>query len=341
MTAFKAGLRRGLWHDPERQSWRGESVRPLSYALFYPAPADTPETPLLVPPRNAVFNIGTAALDAPLASDLKRYPVVLMSHGTGGSALAMGWLGCRLARAGFIALGIDHHGNTALEPYLPEGFLCWWERARDLSVALDALARGQEFEGRIDLSRVYAAGFSLGGYTVVALAGARTDYQQFLHWMRAQPGAPNGPREFPDLGDHVAKLNRDSAVFRASWERAGGSFADPRIKAVAAYAPAPTVRGFTADSMREISLPLAIMCGRADTEAPFVACSQWLHDHVPGSTLTDLGSNVGHYVFLAEATELGEQRERSICVDAPGVSRRAVHDQAAALALQLFGSTEH
>ena len=54
-------------------------------------------------------------------------------------ALGMEWLGRRLAQRGFIALAVNHHGNTGLEVYRAEGFLCLWERARDLSALLDVM----------------------------------------------------------------------------------------------------------------------------------------------------------------------------------------------------------
>jgi hypothetical protein len=47
----------------------------------------------------------------------------ILSYGTGGSAEGMGWLGQRLACLGYICIGVNHHGNTAIEPYRAEG-LC-------------------------------------------------------------------------------------------------------------------------------------------------------------------------------------------------------------------------
>ena len=42
-------------------------------------------------------------------------PLVLLSHGTGGSAVMLAWLGETLARAGYVVAAINHHGNTATE----------------------------------------------------------------------------------------------------------------------------------------------------------------------------------------------------------------------------------
>jgi hypothetical protein len=47
----------------------------------------------------------------------------------------------------------------------------------------------------------------------------------------------------------------------------------------------------------------------------------------------------GHSAFLCECSELGKLLEAEICTDAPGVDRRKLHDQAAALAIELFSKT--
>lgn len=45
---------------------------------------------------------GTAAVDAPLAGMPNRFPLILVSHGNGGSAAQMAWLGTVLAQAAFV-----------------------------------------------------------------------------------------------------------------------------------------------------------------------------------------------------------------------------------------------
>ena len=148
----------GCFHDHERTDWSDASPRPLRYTCWYPTDSPREETEILLgPPDQPLFRMGCAIADASLSRASARYPVALISHGTGGSAGGMGWLGCRLAAHGYVALGISHHGNTVLEPYLPQGFLCWWERAEDMSVALDQLLEHPSFRDRLDTSRVFAA----------------------------------------------------------------------------------------------------------------------------------------------------------------------------------------
>ena len=324
--------------DDARPAWTGDEPRPLACTVWYPvAPATELSESVEGPPGDPLFVIGDVAENAPLADAPESFPVVLMSHGTGGSASGMGWLGVRLARTGYVALALDHHGNTATEPYLAEGFACWWERATDLTVALDRLAGTPPFSGRLDLESVRAAGFSLGAYTVLALAGGVTDMARFLAWC-VETSAPRGPREFPDLGDRLDELRETSPRFRESMARHDRSYRDPRVRAVLALAPPPPVRAFTPESLEAIRTPVSIMVGRGDREAPFDACAVWLEARIPGSRLTLLEEAVGHYVFLPEATERGRVELPDICVDPPGVDRRAIHDAAAAEAVAWFAA---
>jgi predicted dienelactone hydrolase len=282
-------------------------------------------------PGAALFRMGRVAENAAINSLQHQWPVVLLSHGTGGTAQGLCWLGTRLAATGFISIGVSHHGNTAAEPYLPEGFLCWWERARDLTTILDLLAAQGPVAGRLDLDRVFAAGFSLGGYAVLQLAGAITSLDLFDGWLTSIGENGGGPREFPDLASHIPELRATSAQYRQSVERHSDLYLDPRIKAVAALAPAPTVRSFTPESLAKIIVPTTLIAGQNDEEAPHEQCALWLKERNLSFQLELLGREVGHYVFLPEATEAGKSLEPGICRDPDGVDRAAIHDSVAAV----------
>ena len=261
------GMLEGCFYDQDRSDWSGKAPRPLQFTCWYPAAATkrSADDVLLGPPDAALFKMGWVVHGAALQATQSPYRVVLISHGTGASAAGMGWLGCRLAAQGFVALGIRHHGNTVLDTYLPQGFLCWWERARDLSVALDQLFVHPHFQDRLDTDDVLAAGFSLGGYTVIALAGALTDLNRFGEFIASNSsGGPAGPKEFPDLAHHVEPFMQSNPRFRESQALSHLCYLDPRVRAVFACAPAPTVRAFTDESLVGITLPVSIICGRDD-----------------------------------------------------------------------------
>jgi len=339
MAQYNAGYTSGAIEDTDRSTWDGSGPRRITWSMWYPAERNGEAIEQQVgPPGRPYFTNGPVVPSAPLSEARPSWPLVLMSHGTGGSALGMGWFGRRLAEAGYVVLGANHHGNTAEEPYRAEGFWCWWERSRDLTCLTDFALDRHAFKDRLDPDRVFASGHSLGGHTVLASAGARYSIQAFQSWLQSQPDM-RGPREFPDLADHLDELERTSAPFRASLERHALSYRDPRFRAVFAMAPAPTVRGFSPDSLGAISIPVHIQTGAADAECPVETCTNWLGDQNSGFGIEILPGEVGHYVYLSEALAAAREDLPEISKDPPSVNRAAIHEHAAQTAIRLFQAT--
>ena len=180
-------------------NWRGATTHALVITVWYPtAPGARMSDHTLGPAELPLFRLGAWTDDAPVAGG--RFPLIALSHGTGGSAQIMSWFARDLAAHGYIVAAVNHPGNNALETYTPEGFLIWWERAVDLTTTIDFMLRDQEFGPAIDATRIGAAGFSLGGYTVIELAGGRTAPEQFREFCRSsQADGCADPPEFPGL----------------------------------------------------------------------------------------------------------------------------------------------
>jgi hypothetical protein len=72
----------------------------LRITVWYSAAADAVEGPVVEgPPAQPLFDIGAVAPNAPFATDNIRQPVLLLSHGFGGTALITGWFGIAMALA--------------------------------------------------------------------------------------------------------------------------------------------------------------------------------------------------------------------------------------------------
>jgi fermentation-respiration switch protein FrsA (DUF1100 family) len=114
----------------------------------------------------------------------RELPIILLSHGHGNSnnlsslngygPLANFW-----AAHGFVVIQPTHLDSKtlSLDPNGPEGPLFWRSRVEDMKRILDQLdlieASAPELSGRLDRSRIAAAGHSLGGHTTGMLLGAR------------------------------------------------------------------------------------------------------------------------------------------------------------------------
>jgi predicted dienelactone hydrolase len=317
--------------DSARTDWDGRGPRPLVATIWYPAAAGSEEAEW----QGGVFRFGHSARDAAFA-DAARRPLIVLSHGTGGSAAQLSWLAEALAAHGFVVAGVNHHGNTAAEDrYWPAGFVLPWERARDLSVLIDRLAADSVVGPHVDTTRLGAAGFSLGGYSVLALAGARLSFRDWRHRCAARPDAPGcalPPEATFTLGD-VDSLARTDAPFRAGVARGEQPTYDPRVQAVYAMAPA-LVSALDTASLAAIRLPVRVVLGGADTQVPPGPTAVALARVLPGAGV-ETRAGVAHYSFLAPCTWRGRLFVRALCADG-GAARVALHDSVALDVVRFF-----
>ena len=318
-------------------NWRGAKTRALVTQVWYPAVPTAETSPQWLGPADSPwFRLGEWAEGASAAQG--RYPLVVLSHGTGGSSTMMGWLAQALVARGYVVAAVNHPGNNALEPYTVEGFLLWWERARDVSTLINHLLADRELSLRIDSRRIGAGGFSLGGYTVLALAGARTDPQAFRAFCRSRMvGICQDPAEFPGLFARWGEIEKSDPEFQRASRQAGAAYRDPRVRAVFALAPA-LGPALTSESLRRVSIPVAVVAGELDSVADLDSNAKRVSALLGQVKLTVM-PGAGHYTFLASCTDRGREARAELCVDAANVDRDAVHRHAEELAVDFFGLT--
>lgn len=114
------------------------------------------------------------------------FPVIIFSHGLGGSRDGYSYLGERWASRGYVSVHPQHEGSDSALLHSSRPFKALRDAAADLKNALDRpkditfvlnmLTRlnGQEdfpLRGRLDLARVGVGGHSFGAYTALASAG--------------------------------------------------------------------------------------------------------------------------------------------------------------------------
>lgn len=338
--AYKVGVANRTFTPEGPYNWRGAKTRGLSSVVWYPASAASVEQAQWIgSPDRPLLSAGKAMKDAALASLPAKFPLVLLSHGTGGSALNMGWLGTALASHGYIAVAVNHPGNNGYDGYTPLGFSTWWERAKDLSTAIDKMLADSTFGGRIDPERIGAAGFSLGGYTMIEIAGGVTDTAAFAEFCKS-PKADDicrSPPEFPDLLEQFDRLSKTDTRFQESLRHAGDSYRDPRVRAVFAMAPA-LGPAFPARGLEKISIPVEIVSGDADENVPVASGAKYFGEHIPGAKLVIFSGGVGHYVFLPTCTKQGRATLARLCQDRPGVDRESIHARTSKMALAFLAA---
>jgi len=128
------------------------------------------------------------------AADASGYPLIVFSHGFTGCNTQTKFLMQALAQAGYLVVAPNHKdagcasgrhfGNGSQKPELPFRDAGQWSdatyrnRREDIEAVIDAVLSRDKFQGlRVDRDRIGIAGHSLGGYTVLGLAGGWSSWR--------------------------------------------------------------------------------------------------------------------------------------------------------------------
>lgn len=259
----------------------------------------------------------------------RKLPLILLSHGTGGGRLTIEWLAQSLVQNGFMVAAVDHWGNT-YEHKLPLEFLKTWERPLDISFAITALLQDKELSSIIDENRIGAAGFSFGGYTVLALAGAVINHEALTSFLKTTGKKQLDVPEFPGLSRYLD----DSSLVAGS--KAMPKLKDNRIKAFFAISPALGAGFIDKRQVQEINRPVYIIGAQSDSMTPVQTNARHFHTLISGSEYYEFPGKTGHYVMLNEANDELKKAAPLIFSDDTSVNRHQVHEKVSKLAIEFF-----
>lgn len=273
---------------------------PFETFVWYPTSA--PETPLHVGPF-----VVSAASKAPVA-DGERFPVVLLSHGSGGTPMGHRELAAALARAGLIVIVPTHLGDSAGHTEGREAGRALADRPRQARLALAAALADPRLSGHADPARVGAVGYSAGGYTALVLAGAIPDMTRFATHCRAQPD---------DVGSCGGSGRDGSPVIDGE-----PGAVQPPLKALALLDPLGVP--FDAKGLAAVRVPVLLYQPEDDSYLGAAANADAVAAAlpVPPERRTVPGR---HFVFIDPCPAELAAAAALICQDAPGVDRAAIH----------------
>ena len=308
----KTGITSFQYYDESRS-------RPLVTEVWYPIdehiPAKTP---------TGFWMRCDEARDAPISMKKQQYPLIVMSHGSGGDRFNIAWLAEVLAANGYIVAAMDHYGNT-WNNKIPEFYARPWERPQDISFVLDRLLENPLFKDRIDTKRIGFAGYSLGGATGIWVAGAEVGEVD-----------PSYIKEM--CADDLADILPEDALDKVDFSGAAGSFYDPRIQAMVVMAPALGWL-FEEKSLEAIDIPILIYAPEKDEVVPIEKNAHVFAKKITRSSLKVLHGDANHYVFLSRATAVGKRMlNPKYCEDPASIDRKKIHDEISKNALDFFGN---
>ena len=211
-----------------------------------------------------------------------------------------------------------------------------WTRAQDLQAALDHVLSDPAMKDIVDPDRVYAAGFSFGGWTALSLGGATASPTGSLEYCKDAGARSNNCTDLQHFGLSAANIGA------AQWT---ASYQDARVKAVVALDPGLTWK-MTADDVRDLDQKSLLVIG----------LGTGLDQHYATDTSAD-GSNfdglvpLSKKVVIAPATHftamplcqpagaeiLAAEKDDPVCTDPPGSDRKVVHEKIIGLMAKHFG----
>jgi len=274
--------------------------------------------------EDRLFQGAATALETPVAPG--RFPLILVSHGSGGSIEGMSWIATRLAAAGFIVAG-PNHPQTTRGNSTPIATTKIWQRPADLSALLTALEIDPNWLSSIGAGRIGALGFSLGGHSVLALAGARVSLEAYADYCDANPTMPDC---IWFASGHVDLRQTHRTLFEQSNR-------DSRIRSVVAVEPS-IVQALTMGSLAAVTVPVHLVNFRSGGRLLFGVKSDSVAAAIPRADYHIVDDAV-HLSFLNECQVGGADFLASVgetdplCNDAKGQpkSRSAIHAEVGAL----------
>lgn len=200
----------------------------------------------------------------PQTTSTSRVPIIVISHGVAEDRTTYAYLAEHLASYGFAVATVEHVGGDAnrfrqyfsgLAPAPPATELL--QRPRDISFFLDELQRRAQSDPtlrQVDVQQVGLVGHSLGGYTVLALAGAQIDFDRVK--LLCNPNR--------SLNVSVVLQCRAKELKPQPY-----ALQDPRVKAIFAISPLSSTI-FGKQGMSQIQMPVLLMGGSDDIVTPAV-----------------------------------------------------------------------
>ena len=221
--------------------------KPIAAGIWYPSSAQPSARPL------GMFS-QTVAIDGKLCGE--QLPLILISHGTGGSLSSHYDTAIALAEAGFVVVAPTHTGDNYTDQSYVGNRKDLIDRPRQIKLVIDWMLSSWTGRRNLNPNRVGIFGFSLGGFTSLVEIGGTPELPRMALLCATRPTAPECAFIANNHGDQLAPNSENPAWFH-----------DARIKAAVIAEPAVSFL-FGPGDLRNINIPVQLWRAEDDTQAP-------------------------------------------------------------------------
>jgi len=240
-------------------------------------------------------------------------PLVLISHGTGGSGASHYDTALALAAEGFVVAALTHTGDNYMDQSYTGNQRNLTERPRQVSVALNYMLTTWKEREHLDPERVGMLGFSLGGFTTLVESGGIPDLNRTRALCATRPTAPECLFIKQRNGDPLRPVTLSPV-----WTH------DQRVKAAVVAAPAVSYL-FGPGSLKAVRIPIQLWRASNDDQVPDAWNTAQVRQELPNPAEEHVVTRAGHYVFLPPCGEALAQQVPQICTDDPSFDRATFH----------------
>ena len=266
---------------------------PMPAIVFYPTKSDGGSTQV------GPFTIAATRGAAPAAGS---YPLIVHSHGTGGSHLGHHDTLAALARAGFVAAAVEHPRDNYRDN---SGFATDLQligRPHHIVALIDGVLAHATVGPLVDRARIGMAGFSAGGYTALLIAGAVPDFS-----LQAEPTGGRCPTTRCASGPTQPTSGAASPISKIVCRPAReGHIPD---------GPGARLRLRPAPAWPRSRCPCGSIGRRRTRSSPTPGTPSASPRCCPSRPSISLIEGAGHYVFLPPCPTLLALRIPAICKD--------------------------
>jgi predicted dienelactone hydrolase len=264
--------------------------------------------------------------DCPVAGT--QLPLIVVSHGYGGSMFDQRDTADALANAGFVVATLNHsEDNYQIRGKPNDKASALATRPADIKRLIDFMTQQWKGHAAIATDKIGFYGFSRGGYTGLVLAGARPDFHQL-------PLPPSSPcASTPDTPACVALRENFEELLALPVVH------DNRIKAAVIADPLSMV--FNAESLKDVNIPIQLWSSALGGDGVTPESVAAVRANLPVVPEWHLVEKATHFGFLMPCSAALLKAVPEICGDGPGFDRAAFRGEFNAKVLAFFKQHLH
>jgi predicted dienelactone hydrolase len=239
-----------------------------------------------------------------------KFGLIVISHGAGGSPLNHRDLAMALASHGYVVAAPKHPRGKGDDI---SGVGVWVGRPRQVSRLIDTVLEDAQLGSHIQRERIGVVGHSNGGYTALAVAGAKPSPAASIAHCRQHP-------------DDSKFCSYGGSATREATQKLGDipNLRDPRVRAIVLMAP--NTAPFTDEALAQVAVSVRVYGAERDDLTLVRYHAGRLAKALPPQTEYVLVTGAGHFSFIARypwglKTVAGEAAR-----DPEGFDRDAMHE---------------